>query len=75
MSTNQEPASELLRLRDVLAWLPRVSRSELENWVELGLIGTVRKRKNGKPYGRRFYRKSDILEFICGTNGHRGVKG
>ena len=59
--SNREPTTELLRLRDVTAWLPRLTRDTLEAMDEQA-------RKDGQPIssqptgpkGRRYYLKTPL---------------
>jgi hypothetical protein len=49
---NREPPGLMLRLRDVLAWIPRLTAQELYKWEEAGLITTYRCRPGA---GRWYY--------------------
>lgn len=71
---NREPPALLLPLRDVLAWIPTLSRKLLYKWEAMGLIHPVRYGRKGfrgrkGEVGNRYYRTLEIAK-ICGTNGH-----
>jgi len=62
----QRPNKPMLRLADVLAWQPQLSRRELQDWESLGLIHPFRKHRTA----RRWYYIEEIQK-MCGTNGHK----
>jgi hypothetical protein len=61
--SNREPTTELLRPRDVFAWLPRLTRKTLEAMEEMA-------RAEGKPIstrptgaaGARYYLKTPLKQ-------------
>lgn len=77
---NQTPRADLIRLKDVLAWMPNLTRDELEELEAAGVIHPVRYARKGYPrrkgkLGRRWYRTSELVKVFCSTNGHEQVKG
>jgi hypothetical protein len=69
-SMNREPTMLLLRLRDVLAWIPTLTRHELYRMEREGVITTFR--RNAKS--QRWYYTAQIAKLCCGTNGNEKVK-
>lgn len=67
---NQAPDKPLMRLGDVLAWLPQVTREELRTWEELGWLHPFRK----APGAHRWYRTAELQQILQDTNGHRVLK-
>lgn len=71
--SNREPAQELLRRRDVLAW-QNIPRSELDSWCylhpEIVFVKQARRQKRHRAQGDRgcgrYYRKSVIKVKIMG---------
>lgn len=54
--SNLEPTTELLRLRDVLTWLPSVTLRQLQQLESTGLIDPLRLGKGS----RAFYHKTEL---------------
>lgn len=79
---NREPTAILLPLRDVLAWIPTLTRKRLYGWERKGLIHPVRQNRKGFPrrkgeIGYRMYPTIELLKLAklyCGTNGHDRVR-
>lgn len=67
---NTEPTSDLLRLVDLQAWQPRLTKYLLRQMEECGEIKVTRLR----PGARALYHKRDFVKFCCGTNGHDKAK-
>lgn len=61
--SNREPTTELLRLRDLQAWLPRLSRDTLEAIANLAAQeGQPITSQPTGPKGKRYYLKTPLKQ-------------